>query len=108
MSRNDNTWADWLARVARHVKRDVGLEEFAEVWPTDQPAPKEVGACVWKADALVVGAELEGELGEALAALPCSQRHPALAAWVAAKTRGLRVEPLYCPRCEAVYIDTGQ
>ena len=43
MSRNDNTWADWLARVARHVKRDVGLEEFAEVWPTDQPAPKEVG-----------------------------------------------------------------
>ena len=45
MSRNDNKWADWLARVARHVKRDVGLEEFVEVWPTDQPAPKEVGAC---------------------------------------------------------------
>ena len=65
VSRWDNTWADWLARVARDVRHDVNLEEFAEVWPTDAPAPKDVGASVWKAEALQEGMEL-GELGEAL------------------------------------------
>ena len=66
VSQWDNTWADWLARVACDVRRDVNLEEFAGVWPTDAPAPKEVGASVWKAEALWKGMELKGELGEAL------------------------------------------
>ena len=51
------------------MRRDVNLEEFAEVWPTDAPAPKEVGASVWKAEALQEGMELK-ELGEALRKLP--------------------------------------
>ena len=74
VSRGDNTWADWLGRVAAHVRHDVSLDDFAEVWPTDAPAPKEVGACIWKADALDETTGLEGELGLALTALPPHQR----------------------------------
>ena len=43
MPHEENSWADWLAHVAAHVKRDVNLEEFAEAWPTNGAAPKEVG-----------------------------------------------------------------
>ena len=49
MPREENSWADWLARVAAHVKRDVDLEEFAEAWPTNDVAPKEVGNILFRA-----------------------------------------------------------
>ena len=49
MPREKNSWADWLARVAAHVKQDVDLEEFAEAWPTNDVAPKEVGNILFRA-----------------------------------------------------------
>ena len=49
------------------MQRDVDLQEFADVWPTDLPLPKEIMACVWREPALLQGEQLEGEMGTALA-----------------------------------------
>ena len=67
------------------------MEEFADVWPSCDPAPREVGVGVWKAPPLE-GKELPGELGAALEAQPEGLWKPALEAWVSAKSRGLKVE----------------
>ena len=80
------------------MRRDFDLEEFADVWPSCDPAPREVGVGVWKAPPLQ-GKELPGELSEALEALPAGLRKPALEAWVGAKSRGLKVERVECPKC---------
>ena len=69
VDRTFNTWTDWLARVAAHVRRSFSLEDFAEVWPTCETAPKEVSVGVWKGPDYVPGQPLGGELGRALAAI---------------------------------------
>ena len=104
--REFNTWADWLARVARYMRRDVRLDEFAEIWPSDMPAPKEIGASVWKSRPLGTHG-ISGPLGEALGELDCELRRPALEAWVGAKSRGLRIESIRCPKCDVIHIDNG-
>ena len=97
VDRTQNEWADWLGRVADCMQRDVDLQEFADVWPTDLPPPKEISACVWREPTLPQGEQLEGEMGTTLAQLPATLRQPALAAWVSARTRGLQVAKLRCP-----------
>ena len=94
-----NTWADWLARVAAHVKRSFSLEDFADVWPTCDAAPKEVGVGIWKGPDYVQGQLLGGELARALAAIPAMKQRLVLKAWVNARSRGLQVGQLECPKC---------
>ena len=79
MPREENSWADWLARVAAHVKRDVDLEEFAEVWPTDDVAPKEVGNVLFRA-----GGGVEPQLKAALETVETAERQKTLQSWVSA------------------------
>ena len=106
IDRTYNTWADWLARVAHHVKQSFSLQDFADIWPTCDPAPKEVGVGVWRSPPLV-GQQLPGEMGTALEALPEALRKLALGTWVSAKSRGLRVESIWCPKCHDLHIDDG-
>ena len=73
------------------MQRNVDLQEFADVWPTDLLPPKEIIACVWREPALLQGEQLEGEMGTALAQLLAPLRKPVLAAWVSARTCGLQV-----------------
>ena len=80
MPREENSWADWLARVAAHVKRDVDLEEFAEAWPTDDVAPKEVGNVLFRA-----GEGLEPQLKAALETVETAERQKTLQTWVSAR-----------------------
>ena len=94
-----NTWADWLARVAAHVKRSFSLEDFADVWPTCDAAPKEVGVGIWKGPDYVQGQLLGGELARALAAIPAMKQRLVLKAWVNARSRGLQVGHVECPKC---------
>ena len=70
------------------------------------PAPKEIGASVWKSSPLGTQG-ISGPLGEALEELDCELRRPALEAWVGAKSRGLRIESIRCPKCDAIHIDNG-
>ena len=69
----ENSWADWLARVAARVKRDVDLVEFAEAWPTNEVAPKEVGNVLFRA-----GGELEPRLIAALETVETAERQNTL------------------------------
>ena len=39
--------------------------------------------------------------------LDCKLRRPALEAWVGAKSRGLRIESIRCPKCDVVHINNG-
>ena len=73
MPREENSWADWLARVVAHVKCDVDLEEFAEAWPTDDVAPKEVGNVLFR-----VGGGLEPKLKAALETVETAERQKTL------------------------------
>ena len=68
-----NIWADWLAHVAAHVRRSFSLKNFADVWPTCDTAPKEVGVGVRKGPDYIPGQLLGGELGKVLAALPATK-----------------------------------
>ena len=40
ISRVHNTWADWLVGVSQYMHHDIDLDKFAELWPTNAPAPK--------------------------------------------------------------------
>ena len=79
------------------MQRDMDLQEFADVWPTDLPPPKEIAACVWRKPTLQQGEQLEGEMGTTLAQLVAPLKQTALAAWVSARTWGLQVAELQCP-----------
>ena len=68
IDRTYNSWANWLGRVAYHIQRDFDFKDFLDIWPTCDPAPKEVGVGVWRSPPLV-GQQLLGEMGAALEAL---------------------------------------
>ena len=91
IDRTHNSWADWLGRVGYHIQRSFDLEEFIDIWPTCDPALKEVGVGVWRSPFLE-GQQLPGEMGAALEALPAALRWYAPETWVSAKSRGLKVE----------------
>ena len=86
MPREGNSWADWLARVAAHVKRDVDLEEFEEAWPTNEVAPKEVGNVLFRA-----GGELEPRLIAALETVETAERQKTLQNWVSAQQQNCKI-----------------
>ena len=77
VSHEENSWADWLVCVAAHVKCDIDLEEFAEVWPTNGVAPKEVGNILFRA-----GGDFEPKLITALETVEISKRQKTLQSWV--------------------------
>ena len=77
MPREENSWSDWLARVAAYIKCDVDLEKFAEAWPTNEVAPKEVGNVLFRA-----GGELEPRLIAALETVETAERQKTLQSWV--------------------------
>ena len=56
------------------MQQDVDLREFADVWPTDLPPPKEITVCVWQEPTLLQEEQLEGEMGTKLAQLPAPLR----------------------------------
>ena len=100
MPREENSWADWLARVAAHVKRDVDLEEFAEAWPTDDVAPKEVGNVLFRA-----GGGLEPQLKAALETVETAERQKTLQSWVSARQQNCKIRKLSCDKCGKTHID---
>ena len=86
MPREENSWADWLARVAAHIKRDVDIEEFAEAWPTDDVAPKEVGNVLFRA-----GGGVEPQLKAALETVETAERQKTLQSWVSARQQNCKI-----------------
>ena len=73
IDRTYNSWADWLGQVAYHIQRSFDLEDFLDIWPTCDPAPKEVGVGVWRSPPLV-GQQLPGDMGATLEALPATSK----------------------------------
>ena len=94
MLREENSWVDWLAHVAAHVKRDVDLEEFAEAWPTNEVAPKEVGNVLFRA-----GGELEPRFIAALETVETAERQRTLQSWVAARQQNCKIRKLNYDKC---------
>ena len=94
MPHKENAWADWLARVATYVKRDVDLEEFAEAWPTNEIAPKEVGNILFRA-----GGEIEPRLITALETVKTAKRQKTLQSWVSARQHNCKIRILNCDKC---------
>ena len=86
MPREKNSCADWLARVAAHVKRDVDLEEFAEAWPTNGVAPKEGGNVLFRAEG-----GLEPKLKAALETVKILERQKTLHSWVSAGQQNCKI-----------------
>ena len=86
MLREENSWADWLARVAAHIKRYVGLEEFAEGLTTNEVPPKEVGNVIFRA-----GGELEPRLIPALETVETAERQKTLQSWVSARQQNGKI-----------------
>ena len=90
----ENSWADWLVCVAAHVKCDVNLEEFVEVWTTNGVAPKELGNVLFRA-----GGGLEPNLKAILETVEKAERQKILQSWVSTRQQNCNILKLNCEKC---------